>query len=304
MILENKQQFLKEYKDFITENPGLSLQKPQKWFDQVQTCHQGIRKFLNITKTKKIEIPNGSKGQLNPQSSIIENIGNLFPSYLTKYNLTKLDLTLPYLHKFKGMSTAKHLYNYLWHNHSGFLYIADNLSREFGRITLTSGKYKVQISTKAIDFAQLGHFGIDEGVCFANDRCNAPHKYYLGLKTNTFVVKIYNNQNQIIGRCWGKYFNKNKWFFSNFYYKHITRYTFIHLLQHLIDKNLKCYEDLMGYVIDMSERYAYQNEDEIILVKNKPRNEMLLELKDYKSHWRVDFDIEDNMSDEGYDIQY
>lgn len=305
IILESKQDFLKKYLKFMKSNPGLRLDNPEDWFDAFQKCHQGIRKYLGgISKSIRVNV----QGQIMPLSKdnwYLSQVLQKMPSYLSDAKLTIDDVLYSNLKKYKGISTAKHMKGYaIKHCYSNVIIYIDRLSNNYGDQKLTDGNYKLQISTDIMDFVKLGHFGIDSGVCFSNEGINASHKYYLGLKTDTFILKIFKDKN-LIGRCWGKRFKNGPLVFSNFYTKYINNSTIQYLLKQIYKDKEKFYVDASDDVyISMHGYEVYRNEDAMVLT-NKSESEWAefeYSFEDCKGIPDVDFSVPVN-SPNDYDIQ-
>ncbi len=299
--LEDKVQFLNHYNSTEREN---LISNASSWFDSVQETHRNIRKKIKgVNFSKVVKIESGILPLITNGHGHIHSIIKLLPDYLKEYDLKIDDFSLPYLEKFKGISTIKHIKTYSEryfknkikenlgfkpgheYNQSCVRMYLSYLAAQYGENKFKEDNYGFMLGTSCRSFLNLGHYQCDEGSCFGDNKDNWFNKYNLAARKDTFVIIMTkgvitseNTEKEILGRCWG-FLKDNTVCISNKYCRSLSTAKFTFLIKKFLNEVFSSdYMNVTGSI--QPETGVYQNGDEEILIEknSKKKNDYFFTL--------------------------
>lgn len=208
-----KEEILKQHPLLFAINKEQYL---SRFIEEVESNHEGIRNILG-GDSKEIDIQMTFENQSDKYDLAV--VSSIKTYILTYTRLTVSDEEI-IANKVGRISLSKHCLRAMDRMRKDGLYrqsdvdiririINENIAR-LHRDVASDGEYRVEITTRPKDFLKLGHYGdIDSQSCFGDDRCNRHNKFNLGVFKDSFVIKIYRDKNQLVGRCFGYHNNNN-----------------------------------------------------------------------------------------------
>ena len=222
--LEDYKGFCRRYDNFIEKNPGdgdYDAREPdaQPYFDAVQESHYALReKIGGIRRVRDVSI-NAVEGRASEDKAkkYLDEIFKLIPhlpNALAKFNLDSNSLLGPNLQlkAHKIVKTGKFLTQELERVPvRGSVYVSNlsDLNRQLSGLAnlwektkRENDSYHVNMTTSALSFAMLGHYGVDDDSCFRQGHQNNSNKFTLGMCENSYVI-LFKKDNRYIARAWG-----------------------------------------------------------------------------------------------------
>jgi hypothetical protein len=214
---ETFEDFQEEFKGIFNKYGGQPFDKD--WFNKVQKAHKDIRKKIggiSYIADVTLETTQG-KANIKKAKPIIDKIFAIYPllrNRLEQHELTKEALLLPNIsfdnhRQPKTVKTILAGFDEDGEDYCDYNKERKELEKELNKLALLwakskthPAKYRVTLTTAAVAFAKLGHYGVDEGSCFAQGKDRDDNKALLGILDDTFVVLV-EEKGKIIARFWG-----------------------------------------------------------------------------------------------------
>lgn len=205
--------------DFHKRNGGFLPKKLDKWYNEVDKSHAGLRKFLGDHLIQRKYYLKSQQKSISIESAkdIIDTILNLLPDYLTTYNFDRTVFELPVIPQgnHSAIRLGKHLTNYAANYYSRTSPQARDIDKALSTLgdlwaknRTSEGELEVSISTTHKGFILLGHYGPDPDSCWRQGSDKTKDKYCLAQTLNTFVITIgklntKKNKYKNVARCIG-----------------------------------------------------------------------------------------------------
>jgi hypothetical protein len=223
-----------------------------EWFNKVQKAHFKIREQLNGLKIQLDVETTGLPPRPKKLEQLARKVFFLDTQLMNKHDIEPRDIMFPYLQS--KQKTGKFILQLLKKDKEKYreaTKIFSDMGEYWSELEGTKDQYNITLDTSAMSFVKLGHYGCDKGSCFANDNKKEIHKYALGMRKNSFVFLVSNNDS-ILARTWGIWDdNQSVISFCNVYReKEIAFASISECMQAMAKKFLTCDK------IDLYENYV------------------------------------------------
>ncbi len=215
---ENYAEFQKEFKK-LTQSYGLySFGKNE--FEKCQQAHQKLRKVIKgLEVNQTVKLVNSIKPADKQEGlKLIDKLIDMHPDIKANMSfnyLNKEDFLYPTVRvgSHSGMRTSKYFSRYFYGASSKENKILSDLGKLWAKAKTSQVALETTLSTKAIDFLKLGHYGeVDKDSCFKNGN-GGSDKTNLALSGNSYVI-TFKEKDKIVARSWG-FANKEFQVFNN-----------------------------------------------------------------------------------------
>jgi hypothetical protein len=209
-----------------------SLKDISTWVDVVEQKHKTFRQFLGGLE-KTIRVENDIVDQVgvpyNETEPLAKKIYYAINNFFTSSDIALASLCYPTYKQDERRETkwGKLLSAWMKKNKTPQEQVdivnkaVSQLGELWAKYTNKQKEYYITFLTKPSDFIKIGHYGVDNGSCFATGNFNFIHKFMLGQTENSFVGLVSttpNVTNSVKTRFWGIADPSYKAFYtSNFY---------------------------------------------------------------------------------------